>query len=99
MSAFTAHIVGSSQSKKFEMPAVMMMIIIIITFIESDMLDLIFFKVESSMQLWGEIYGYLFQHVKRTCMALSNPSVYAEICTFFERMEESYFCACTHFLN
>ena len=74
MSTFTAHIVGSRQSKKFEMTTVMMMIIIIITFIESDMLDLIFVKVESSMQLWGEIHGYLFQHMKRTCMALSDPS-------------------------
>ena len=41
------------------------------------------------MQLLSEIYGYLFEHVKRTSMALSDPSIYAEICTFFERMEES----------
>ena len=48
------------------------------------MLDLIFGNVESSMQLLGEIYGYLFEDV-----TLSNPSIYAEICTFLERMEES----------
>ena len=53
------------------------------------MLDLIFVKVESSMQLLIEIYGYLFEHVKQTCMDLSDPSIYAEICTFLERMEES----------
>ena len=53
------------------------------------MLDLLFVKVESSLQLLIEIYGYLLEHVKRTCMALSDPSIYAEICTFLERMEES----------
>ena len=41
------------------------------------------------MQLWSEIYGYLCQHVKRKCTALSDPGIYAEICTFLERMEES----------
>ena len=45
-------------------------------------LDLIFVKL-------SEIYGYLFEHVKRTCVALSDPGIYAEICTFLERMEES----------
>ena len=53
------------------------------------MLDLILVKVESFMQLLIEIYRYLFEHVKRTCMALSDPRIYAEICTFLERMEES----------
>ena len=38
------------------------------------------------MQLLSEIYGYLFEHVKRTCMALSDSSIYAEICTFLEPM-------------
>ena len=41
-------------------------------YIYGNMLDLIFFKVESSMQLLSEIYGYLFKHVKRSCMALSD---------------------------
>ena len=45
-------------------------------------------QVESSVQLLSEIYGYLFEHVKRTCMALSDPGNYAEICKFLERMEE-----------
>ena len=45
--------------------------------------------VESSMQLFTEIYGYLCQHVKRTCIALSDPSIYAEICTFLERVEDN----------
>ena len=53
------------------------------------MLDLIFVKAESSMQLLIEIYGYLFEHVKPTCMALRDPSIDAELCTFLERMEES----------
>ena len=53
------------------------------------MLDLFCVKVESSMQRLSEIYWYLFEHVKRTCMALSDPSTYAELCTFLERMEES----------
>ena len=54
------------------------------------MLDSIFVKVESFMQLLSEIYaGYLFEHVKRTCMALSDPSTYDELCTFLEGMEES----------
>ena len=47
------------------------------------MLDLIFVQVENSMQI------HLFEHVKRTCVALSDPIIYAEICTFLERMEES----------
>ena len=39
------------------------------------MLDLIFVKVENSMQLLSKIYaGCLFEYVKRTCMALSDPS-------------------------
>ena len=45
-----------------------------------NMLDLIFVKVESSMQLLNEIYGYLFEH---------DHSIYAEICTFLELMEEN----------
>ena len=49
------------------------------------MLDLIFVKVENSMQLLSEIYGYLFEHMKRTCMTLSGPGIYAENCTFLER--------------
>ena len=53
------------------------------------MVDLVFVKDESSTQHLSEIYGYLFKHVKRTCMALSDSSIYDEICTFLERMEES----------
>ena len=41
------------------------------------------------MQILSEIYGYLFEIVKRTCVALSDPSIYAEICTFLERIEQS----------
>ena len=46
-------------------------------------------QVESSVQPLSEIYVYLFEHVNRTCMALSDPGNYAEICTFLERMAES----------
>ena len=53
------------------------------------MLDLIFVKVKSSMQLLSEIDGYMFEHMKRTCMALSDPSIYADICMFLECMGES----------
>ena len=49
------------------------------------MLELIFVKVESSMQPLSEVYGYLFEHVKQTCMALSDLGIYAEICTFLEQ--------------
>ena len=75
--------------------------IIIIIFIET-MLDLIFVEVESFMQLLSEIYGYLFEHVKRTCMALSDPSIYAELCNGFLsvwKRAASHFSACTHFLS
>ena len=54
-----------------------------------NMLGLIFVEVESSMQLLSEIYGYLFEHVKRTCMTLSDPGIYTELCTFLEHTEES----------
>ena len=53
------------------------------------MLDLNFVKGASSMQLLREVYGYLFEHVKRTCISLSDPSIYAEFCAFLERMEEN----------
>ena len=41
------------------------------------------------MQLLSEINGYLFEHVKPTCLTMSDPSIYAELCTFLERVEES----------
>ena len=31
-----------------------------------------------------DLYGYLFEHVKCTCMAMSSPDIYAELCTFLE---------------
>ena len=40
------------------------------------------------MLLLSEIYGCLFEDVIRTCMATSDPSIYAELCTFPERREE-----------
>ena len=46
-------------------------------------------QVQSCMQILSEIYGYLFEIVKRTCVALSDPSIYAEICTLLERIEQS----------
>ena len=54
---------------------------------------MILVKVERSMLLLSEIYGYLFEDVIRTCMATGDPSIYAELCTFPER------AACTHFLS
>ena len=41
------------------------------------------------MQLWSDGYGHVFEHVKRTCMAMGDPGIYAEMCAFRERMEES----------
>ena len=53
------------------------------------MLDFSFVKVESSTQILSEILGYLFEHAKRTCMALSDRGIYAEIYTFLERKKQN----------
>ena len=66
-------------------------------------LDLIFIKVESSMQLFREINGYLFEHVKRTCMAPSDPNIISMLrfVLFLSAWKRAarHFCVCTHFLS
>ena len=48
-------------------------VMIIIILIKKKKLDLIFVKVQSSLQLLSEIYGYLFQHVKENVHGTEQP--------------------------